>query len=107
MDNHETKPSLSQAVRLKKLAQAGELTQDMIGEILSEVKKAPKEEKEGEGDKDDKDDSDDMEHKGLSQFRDYFPDGFTFIQMSEIITGLLQKWQVTSDTGLGIDGVAS
>jgi len=81
MDSHETKPSLSQAVRLKKLAQAGELTQDMIGEILSEVKKTPKEDK------------DDSEYKELSQFRGYFPEGFTFSQMNEVISSLLRKWQ--------------
>jgi len=39
MESYGIKPSLSQAVRLKKHKQAGELTPDTIDEILSESKK--------------------------------------------------------------------
>ena len=41
MEKHGVRPSLSQAVRLKKLKQSGELTVEMIDEILSETKKTP------------------------------------------------------------------
>jgi ParB family chromosome partitioning protein len=39
MENHAIKPSLSQAVRLKRLKQSGELTVELIDTILGEVKK--------------------------------------------------------------------
>ena len=77
MDIYEIKPSLSQAIRLKKLKQAGELTEDMIDEILSESKSF-------ESTKED---------KAISQYRKYFPPDYTAKQINEIINGLLQKWQ--------------
>ena len=98
MDSHEIKPSLSQAVRFKKLMQAGELTLEMIDEILSEVKKEPKEVKES-------DESDNS--KEISQFQEFFPSGYTILQMSEVIADLLREWQSTVDVQLCGDGVSA
>jgi ParB family chromosome partitioning protein len=78
MDSHSIKPSLSQAVRLKKLKQAGELTVDMIDEILSERKKVVIEE---------------IEDKEINRFRHYFPKGYSTKQIDEVINGLLMEWQ--------------
>jgi len=77
METHGVKPSLSQAVRLKKLKQEGELTADMIDEILSESKK-PKE---------------DTEDKEISRFRHYFPKSYTARQIDDVINNLLMGWQ--------------
>jgi ParB family chromosome partitioning protein len=79
MEKHGVKPSLSQAVRLKKLKQSGELTVEMIDEILSETKKTPS-----------KNDGD-ME---TSRFHHYFPKGYTARQIDEVINSLLLEWQV-------------
>ena len=78
MESHGVKPSHSQAVRLRKLKQSGELTVQMIDEILSESKKPP---------------ADDDEDKEISRFRKYFPDGYTAKQIDEVISGLLREWQ--------------
>ena len=77
MENHGIKPSLSQAVRLKKLKQDGTLTAEQIDEILSESKKPPKENEED---------------KEISRFRQYFPDGYTTKQMNKVISNLLKTW---------------
>ena len=77
MESHGIKPSLSQAVRLKKLKQAGELTVDMIDEILSETKK-PQE---------------DAIEKEIKRYRHYFPKDYTAEQMDEVISNLLELWQ--------------
>ena len=77
MASHGIKPSLSQAVRLKKLKQNGELTVEMIDEILSENKKPPNDE----------------EDKEISRFRQYFPEGYTARQINKVITDLLHDWQ--------------
>jgi ParB family chromosome partitioning protein len=76
---YEIKPSLSQAVKLKKLKQAGTLTEMDIDRILSEAKglAAPKP----------------KEDKGLGRFKRFFPEDYTPTQMSEIITKLLSEWQ--------------
>jgi len=79
MEKHGVKPSLSQAIRLKKLKQSGELTAEMIDEILSESKKTLS-----------KNDGD-ME---TSRFRHYFPKGYTARQIDEVINSLLLEWQV-------------
>ena len=78
MGKYEIKPSLSQAVRLKKLKQTETLTNEAIDEILSEAKghAAPK-----------KDD------KSLGKFKRFFPAGYTVTQMSEVITQLLTNWK--------------
>ena len=77
MERHGIKPSLSQAIRLKKLKQAGELTVEIIDEILSESKKS----------------SENKENKEISRFRKYFPDGYTEQQMDAVIDDLLREWQ--------------
>jgi ParB family chromosome partitioning protein len=79
MDRHEIKPSLSQAVRLKKLKHEGTLTAEAINGILSEEKRSaapnPKEE------------------KGLGRFRRFFPEDYTPSQMSDITAKLLSDWR--------------
>ena len=79
MGKYETRPSLSQAVRMKKLNKAGTLTAEIIDEILSEAKSqsAPKP----------------KEEKGLGRFRRFFPDDYSPAQMSEVITKLLTEWK--------------
>jgi ParB family chromosome partitioning protein len=76
MENHATKPSLSQAVRLKKLKQSGELTIELIDIILAEVKKpAP------------------GEPKGSERYRRFFPPDYSTKQIEDVITSLLKGWQ--------------
>ena len=67
-------PSLSQAVRLKKLSQKGELTPERIYEIMSEEKANQKERVRFE----------------VSQLRNYFPKGYTARQMEQAILQLLE-----------------
>ncbi|MCL2499803.1 MAG: ParB/RepB/Spo0J family partition protein [Defluviitaleaceae bacterium] len=78
MESHGIKPSLSQAVQLKKLKQADELTLEMIDEILSEAKKP---------------NQDDNEVNEVKRYRHFFPKGYTIQQMDEIIHRLLTDWQ--------------
>jgi ParB family chromosome partitioning protein len=85
MEAHETKPSLEQAIRLKKLKQGGKLTPDIIDEILSETKKPPKENGPA----------------GVIMFREYFPDGYSPRQMEGVITDLLRGWQACRTKGAG------
>jgi ParB family chromosome partitioning protein len=80
MDKYEVKPSLSQAQRLKKLAQAGALTLEKIDALLSEVKKPPR-----------------SEQSGLTRFRQFFPPDYSQKQMEDVILKLLKKW----DKGVG------
>ena len=77
MEEHEVKPSLSQAVRLKKLSQSGELSTETISEILSEVKKLPK--------------SEQTESIG---YRRFFPRDYSSEQIDAVIMGLLRDWQI-------------
>ena len=74
MDDFGIKPTVSQADKLKKLKQSGELTTDMINEILSVDKGSTK------------------ERKGINQYRNFFPDNFTAEQIDAVITKLLQEW---------------
>jgi ParB family chromosome partitioning protein len=76
MDKYEVKPSLSQAVRLKKMAQSGELTVDLIDTILAEAKKPPK-----------------GEPTGVMRFHKYFPPEYSKKQMEAVIAELLTKWK--------------
>ena len=78
IESHGIKPSYSQAVQLKKLKQAGELTVEMIDEILSETKKQT-----AESGKD----------KEIDRFRHYFPTNYTARQIDEVINTLLTEWQ--------------
>ena len=68
-------PSLSQAVRLKKLSQKGELNAERIFEIMSEEKANQKERVRIE----------------VSQIRRYFPKGYTSQQMEEKILQMLES----------------
>jgi ParB family chromosome partitioning protein len=76
MDKYAVKPSLSQAVRLKKLKQAGTLTAEKIDRMLAENKKPPK-----------------SEPTGSMRFRKYFPPDYSQKQMEAIIIELLTKWK--------------
>ena len=78
MAAHEVKPSLSQAVRLKKLKQSGKLTLDIIDKMLSEAKKPPQ-----------------SEPKGSARFRKYFPPEYSPKQMESVIVELLTEWKKT------------
>jgi ParB family chromosome partitioning protein len=82
MAKYEVKPSLSQAVRLKKLKQAGTLTLDAIEKILAEEKKPPQ-----------------GEPTGSMRFRKYFPPEYSKKQIETVIFGLLKEWK-TRDAAL-------
>ena len=73
---YEVKPSLSQAVRLKKMSKDGTLTVELIDKILSEAKKPPK-----------------GEPAGSMRFRKFFPPDYSPKQMDEVIIGLLKDWK--------------
>lgn len=77
MDEVQASPSLSQAQRLKKLAQEGDFTMDAAREIMNEVKKG------------------DLERVTFrnEQLRKYFPRSYTTQQMQDTIIKLLDKWQ--------------
>ena len=77
MDYAQTTPSLSQAQRIKKLAQEGECTRDAMCDIMNEIKK---------------------EEQGKVTFktdalRKYFPKSYTSKQMEDKIIQLLEQWQ--------------
>ena len=77
MDEVQAAPSLSQAQRLKKLAQEGDFTLDSAREIMNEVKKG------------------DLERVTFrnEQLRKYFPKSYTTQQMQDTILKLLDQWQ--------------
>lgn len=77
MDEVQAAPSLSQAQRLKKLAQEGNFTMDAAREILNEVKKG------------------DLERVTFrnEQLRRFFPRSYTVQQMQDTIIKLLDQWQ--------------
>lgn len=77
MDELQAAPSLSQAQRLKKLAQEGDFTMDSAREIMNEVKKG------------------DLERVTFrnEQLRKYFPRSYTAQQMQDTIIKLLDQWQ--------------
>lgn len=77
MDEVQAAPSLSQAQRLKKLAQEGDFTMDSAREIMNEVKKG------------------DLERVTFrnEQLRKYFPRSYTAQQMQDTIIRLLDQWQ--------------
>ena len=77
MDDVQASPSLSQAQRLKKLAQEGDFTMDAAREIMNEVKKG------------------DLERVTFrnEQLRKYFPRSYTTQQMQDTIIKLLDQWQ--------------
>lgn len=77
MDEVQASPSLSQAQRLKKLAQEGDFTMDAAREIMNEVKKG------------------DLERVTFrnERLRKYFPRSYTTQQMQDTIIKLLDQWQ--------------
>ena len=75
--NAQAAPSLSQAQRIKKLAQEGECTLDAMCEIMNEIKK-------GELDR--------VTFK-TDSLRKYFPKSYTNKQMEDKIIQLLEQWQ--------------
>lgn len=77
MDEVQAAPSLSQAQRLKKLAQESNFTMDAAREIMNEVKKG------------------DLERVTFrnEQLRRYFPRSYTAQQMQDTIIKLLDQWQ--------------
>jgi ParB family chromosome partitioning protein len=76
MAKYDVKPSLSQAVRLKKLRQAGTLTFELIDGILAEEKKPPK-----------------REPTSSMRFRKFFPPDYSPKQIESVIIGLLTDWK--------------
>ena len=71
-------PSHAQAIRMKELSQKGELTSDIINEILEEEKPNQKEQIKCKYDK----------------VKSYLPKGYTVQQMQSVIENLLQKYQL-------------
>lgn len=77
MDYEQATPSLSQAQRMKKLSQAGKLTEDAMLTIMSEEKKG------------------DLDKVTFTSdtLRKYFPKSYTPKRMEETIIKLLEQWQ--------------
>ena len=77
MDYTQASPSLSQAMRLKKLSQEGGCTLEAMYDILGEVKKG------------------DLERVAFKseQLRKYFPKSYSPRQMQDTIIKLLEQWQ--------------
>ena len=76
-ESEQATPSLSQAQRMKKKSQAGELNEDAVLSIMSEEKKPEKCDLTISGDK----------------LRKYFPRSYTPRQMEDTILKLLEGWQ--------------
>ncbi len=76
MDSEQTTPSLSQAKRMKKFSQEGNLTPEAILAIMSEEKKADK----------------DRVVLGEDTLRKYFQKSYTPLKMQETIIKLLEQW---------------
>ena len=77
IESEQSTPSLSQAQRMKKLSQRGELNDDVIFSIMTELKKPEKNEIRL---------SSDILEK-------YFPKNYTPQKMQEVIIKLLESWQ--------------
>lgn len=75
MDVNECSPSLSQAKRLKKYSQEGNLTEDVIDAIMTEEKETDAK----------------LVLKG-DTIKKYFPKEYTPMQMQQVITKLLENW---------------
>jgi ParB family chromosome partitioning protein len=76
MAKHETKPSLSQAVRLKKMKQAGTLSAAAIDSVLAEEKKPPP-----------------PAPTSGAHYRRFFPPDYSPKQIEAVIVGLLRDWR--------------
>lgn len=77
IESEQATPSLSQAQRMKKKSQAGELNEDTVLSIMSEEKKPEKYDLTISGD----------------TLRKYFPRSYTPRQMQDTIIKLLEAWQ--------------
>ncbi len=77
IESEDCTPSLSQAQRMKKLSQSGELSMDVIFNIMTEEKANQKEQLRF------------MEE----DIRKYFPRNYTKADMQKTIISLLEKWQ--------------
>ena len=77
IDSEQTTPSLSQAQRMKKLSQSGELDEDTMLSIMMEQKKPEKNDITLSGEK----------------LRKYFPRSYTPFQIENTIFKLLDAWQ--------------
>jgi ParB family chromosome partitioning protein len=76
MEKHLAKPTLKQALDLKKSSQEGGLTADAIEAVLgADVQQKPD------------------NRAVIKQFRDYFPEHYTPEQMVNVIVDLLTKWK--------------
>ena len=89
MDKYAVKPSLSQAVRLRKLKKAGRLTVEQIDAMLLETKKPPK-----------------GATTGSMRFRKYFPPDYSEKQMDAVIRSLLKEW-LASETPFRKEGAVA
>ena len=77
IESEQSTPSLSQAQRMKKLSQAGELNDDVMLSIMTEIKKPEKNEIK-------------LSYEVLEK---YFPKNYTPQKMQEVIIKLLESWQ--------------
>ena len=77
IESEQSTPSLSQAQRMKKLSQSGELNDDVMLSIMSEIKKPEKNEIRLTSD----------------ILEKYFPKNYTPQKMQEVIIKLLESWQ--------------
>lgn len=77
IESEQATPSRSQAIRMKKLSQAGELNEDSLLSIMMEVKKPVKRDVTLTEDR----------------LRKYFPKSYSPAQMENIIFKLLEVWQ--------------
>lgn len=77
MDYTQSMPSLSQAQRIKKLAQTKEYSLEKVEDIMSEEKKS------------------DLDHVTIKNevLKKYFPKSYTPKQMEDTIVKLLEQWQ--------------
>ena len=77
IESEQSTPSLSQAQRMKKLSQSGELNDDVMLSIMTEIKKPEKNEIK-------------LSYEVLEK---YFPKNYTPQKMQEVIIKLLESWQ--------------
>ena len=77
IESEQSTPSLSQAQRMKKLSQSGELNDDVMLSIMTELKKTEKNEIRLTSD----------------ILEKYFPKNYTPQKMQEVIIKLLESWQ--------------
>lgn len=76
IEEFDIRPSLSQAVRLKKLKQSEELTENLIRKILSEEKRDT-----------------DSEQPTYIRLRKYYPPEYSPKEIEEVIINLLEEWR--------------